>query len=105
MVKGGKLCGQGEAMVDLLSFSRFLSFILTRKLKALKVNIRIWNEQVFGIVETHKRILLDELHVLDGLEEKRAIHDENKLRKVKVISDLERATLLEEMYWMKKLRA
>jgi hypothetical protein len=56
-------------------------------------------------VETHKRILLDELHVLDGLEEKRAIHDENKLRKVKVISDLERATLLEEMYWMKKLRA
>lgn len=66
MVKGGKLCVQGEAMVDLLSFSRFLSFILTRKLKAPKVNLRVWNEHVFGIVETHKGILSDELHVLDG---------------------------------------
>ena len=47
-------------------------------------------------VETHKKILLDELCVLDGLEEERALHDKEKLRKVKVISNLERATLLEE---------
>jgi hypothetical protein len=49
---------------------------------------------VFGNVETHKKIPLDELWVLDGLEE-RALCDEEKVRKNKVISDLERAILLE----------
>jgi hypothetical protein len=33
---------------------------------------------------------LDELRVLDGLEEDRALVDEEKLRKIIVISDLER---------------
>jgi hypothetical protein len=46
---------------------------------------------VFGNVETHERILLDEFHVLNGLEEERALCDEEKLRTNKVIRDLKRA--------------
>ena len=31
------------------------SFILAQKLKALKADLKIWNEQVFGNVEIHKK--------------------------------------------------
>jgi hypothetical protein len=41
---------------------------------------------------------LDELPVLNGLEKERAFHDEEKFRKEKVLSDLERAS------WRQKLR-
>jgi hypothetical protein len=40
---------------------------------------------------------LDALRLLDGLEKKRALYDEEKLRKYKVITYLERATSMEEM--------
>jgi endonuclease/exonuclease/phosphatase (EEP) superfamily protein YafD len=46
------------------------SYILARILKALKDNLRVWNEQVFDNVETNKKILLDELCVLNGSEDK-----------------------------------
>jgi NADPH-dependent 7-cyano-7-deazaguanine reductase QueF-like protein len=45
-----------------------LSFILASKLKALKVYLNRWNEEVFGNVE-RKKILLKELHVFDIIEE------------------------------------
>jgi soluble P-type ATPase len=41
---------------------------------------------------------LDELPVLSGLEKERALYDEEKFRKEKVISDLEWAS------WRQKLR-
>jgi hypothetical protein len=33
------------------------SFILASKLKALKVDLKIWNEEVFDNVESHKKFL------------------------------------------------
>jgi hypothetical protein len=80
------------------------SFILTCKLKVLKNDLRSRNEQVFGNVEAHKKILLEELRVLDGLEEKRALIAEEKLRKIMVVSELEKPTLLEEISWRQKSR-
>jgi hypothetical protein len=47
---------------------------------------------------------LKELRVLDGWEEARALFDEEKLRKVIVISESEKTTLLEEISWRQKLR-
>jgi hypothetical protein len=47
---------------------------------------------------------LDELHVLDGMEEERALCNEEKLRKERVISDLGRVNLLEETSWRQKSR-
>jgi hypothetical protein len=41
-------------MVDILQLSR-LSFILTRKLKALKTNLKKWHEEVFGNIEKMKK--------------------------------------------------
>jgi hypothetical protein len=75
---------------------------LAHKLKTLKANLRVWNEQVFGNVENQKRLLLDKLRVFDGLVEERTLCDEEKLRKDRVICDLERAILLEEMSWLRE---
>jgi hypothetical protein len=49
-------------------FQASMSFILVLKLKALKADLQVWNE-VFGNVERKKKLLLDDLRVLEGLEE------------------------------------
>jgi hypothetical protein len=41
----------------------------------------------------------------NGLEEERTFCEEGKMRNDKVISDLERATIFEEMNWRQKSRA
>jgi hypothetical protein len=74
------------------------SFILVQKLKALKADLKIWNEQMFGNVEIHKKALLEELCALESLEEVRAFVNEEKLRKCVVISELEKDTLLETKF-------
>jgi hypothetical protein len=97
---------KADGFVDWLrqwwSFYRFQvchSFVLTQKLKALKADLKSWNEHEFGNVESHKKALLEELCTLDRLEAKRALVAEDKLRKNLVISELEKATLLEEISW------
>jgi len=81
-----------------------LSFILARKLKALKPDLRTWNEQVFGNVVSQKKSLLEELHVLDSLGEERALDDEEKLRKTYAIGEVEKVTLMKEISWRQKSR-
>jgi len=51
----------------------------------LKVDLRVWNKQMFGNVENQKKNPLEELSVLDGLEEEIVLYDEEKLRKYIVI--------------------
>jgi hypothetical protein len=55
------------------SFLGTPSFVLAQKLKALKVDLKRWNEQVFGNVEFRKKALLEELNALDCLEEERGL--------------------------------
>jgi hypothetical protein len=86
------------------SFQGAPSFILAQKLKALKADLKKWNEQVFGNVEFRKKALLEELNALDCLEEERGLVSEEKLRKSVVISELEHATLQEEISWRQKSR-
>lgn len=49
------------------------SFVLARKLKALKLDLKKWNDKVFGKVERRKRSLLEELQIFDVIEEGRAL--------------------------------
>lgn len=51
---------------------------------------------MFANIEGQKKHL-EELRDLDLLEEERTLCDEEKLGKVKIISDLERFALMEEM--------
>jgi hypothetical protein len=43
---------------DFYHFQGSLSFILSGKLKALKIDLKRWNEEVFGNVERKKKTLL-----------------------------------------------
>jgi soluble P-type ATPase len=58
-----------------------------------------------SLVMWNQKKTLDDLHVFDGLEEERALCEEEKLRKHKIINDLERVTTLEEISWGQKSRA
>jgi hypothetical protein len=82
---------KSEGLVDkvrqLWGFHHFQglpSFILARKLKVLKADLRIWNEEVIGNVGRKKKILWEESQVLEISEEERALGDEERLKKPKV---------------------
>jgi hypothetical protein len=47
-------------------FQGSLSFIFTQKLKALKVDLKRWNEQEFGHVEFLKKAPLEECEEMFG---------------------------------------
>jgi hypothetical protein len=78
-------------MVDFLSLSRLFKFHFGSQAKALKADLRVWNEEVFGNVYRQKRLLLENLQGLDVIEEERALRDEEKVRKTKAISDSKRS--------------
>jgi hypothetical protein len=86
------------------SFQGSPSFIFAQKLKALKADLKRWNEQVFGNVEFCKKALLEELNALDCLEEERGLAPHEKVRKSVVIGELEHVTLQEEISWRQKSR-
>lgn len=67
------------------------------KLKALKINLKKWNEEVFGNVEKRKKVILDELWLLNVNAEERPFYDAEKVRKDVIASDLENVLL----FWKK----
>jgi hypothetical protein len=80
------------------------SFIFSQKLKALKIDLKRWNEHEFGNVEVRKNKLMEDLCALDRLDEQRGLAPEEKIRKYEVIRDLENSTLQEEISWQQKSR-
>jgi hypothetical protein len=62
----------------------FWSDMGVAELKALKSNLKAWNEEDFGNVERKKQLLLVDLQVLEGLEEERGLVKEEIMRKVVV---------------------
>jgi hypothetical protein len=57
----------------------------------LKAEFKNLERTGFGNMVSHKKTLIEELCVLDGLEEVRALVTEEKLRKTLVISELEKS--------------
>ena len=58
---------------------------------------------MFGIVERKKKILWEKLHVFDIIEKGRVLGVE-KMKKAKVVTELERSTFMEEVSWRQKSR-
>jgi hypothetical protein len=81
------------------------SFIFSQKLKALKIDLKRWNDQEFGNVEFRKKMHMEELCALDSLEEQRGLTSEENARKSGVIIDVENSILQEEISWRQKSRA
>jgi hypothetical protein len=89
---------------DSYSFQGTPSYILACKLKALKQDLKKWNEEVFGSVERNKRKLFEELQAFDSIESSRALVEEEILKKTEIVSEIERVSLLEEVSWRQKSR-
>ena len=81
------------------------SFILAKKLAALKLDLKKWNETEFGNVTFKKQEgLWSKLNVLDAKEETHRLTLEEKLVQVNLRSNIEKLTLLEEISWRQKSR-
>ena len=68
------------------------SFILARKLRALKLDLKKWNVEVFGNVQ-NRRQAMSELNVLDGEAELRPLSSEERAQKIWLMEELERSFL------------
>jgi hypothetical protein len=89
---------------DSYSFQGSPSYVLACKLKALKQDLKKWNEEVFGNVKGKKRKLFDELQALEAIESSRALVEEEILKKTEIASEIKRCSLLEEVSWRQKSR-
>uniref|UniRef100_A0A2N9IYP8 Reverse transcriptase domain-containing protein n=1 Tax=Fagus sylvatica TaxID=28930 RepID=A0A2N9IYP8_FAGSY len=81
------------------------SFVLAKKLKALKFDLRRWNREVFGNINHRKDVLLESIQALDAIEESRSLSPEENAAKFQSISDFEDVLLLDEITWGQKSRA
>ena len=61
---------------------------LKDKLKFLKVNLKIWNQDVFGCMDTSKKRFVKEIEVIDNLDDTTSICENAKLRRMVLISQL-----------------
>jgi hypothetical protein len=86
------------------SFEGSPSFVLAKKLQALKEEIKKWNIEVFGNVGARNKAWAEELKMLDSYEEDRGLSEEEKERRRGLISDLEASLLQEEICWRQKSR-
>ena len=80
------------------------SFILAKKLNALKTDLKKWNETDFGNITVKKQQLWSKLNALDVKEDNQPITEEENLEKASLRADLEKAALLEEISWRQKSR-
>jgi hypothetical protein len=89
---------------DSYHFQGLPSFIFACKIKALKMNLKKWNEEVFGNIECNKSKLLDNLSELDAIEETRALDSAELAMKGEVSRELGACLLMEEVSWRQKSR-
>ncbi len=90
---------------DTYCYSGTPSFVLAKKLKALKFDLRRWNREVFGNINHRKDVLLESIQALDAIEESRSLSPEENAAKFQSISDFEDVLLLDEITWGQKSRA
>jgi len=61
---------------------------LKDKLKILKVDLRVWNKEVFGCLETNKTRILKEIEELDCCDANNDLEEPAKLRRYELVSQL-----------------
>ena len=79
------------------SFVGTPSFLLAKKLKALKEDIIQWNRREFGNIDRQKKQLLEELKILDAKEEELGFTDGDKFYRVDLRPQVEHLLSLEEI--------
>ena len=80
------------------------SFILARKLKALKEDLKKWNNEEFGNLAFRKKCLLSELLGLDAREDLSGLSQDNQTRHIQIKGKIAHLASLEEISWRQKSR-
>ena len=86
------------------SFSGTPSFVLAKKLKALKEDIIKWNRSEFGNVECKKKDLLEALKLLDVKEGELGLSEVELGERALLRSQIQNLLSLEEVSWRQKSR-
>ena len=85
-------------------FQETPSYILAKKLTALKLDLEKWNKTNFGNITAKKQHLWSKLNALDVKEDNQPLTEEEKLEKATFRAELEKEALLEEISWRQKSR-
>ena len=78
-------------------FQRTPSYILAKKLTALKTDLKKWNKTDFGNITAKKQQLWSKLNALDVKEDNQPLIEEENLEKATFRSELEKTALLKEI--------
>jgi hypothetical protein len=78
------------------------SFVFARKLKALKIDLKKWNEEVFRNVGVQKTKLEKSLSELDLIAKERLLSKKENFKREDYSRNLEWNILLEEVSWRQK---
>ena len=78
-------------------FEGLPGFILAKKLKALKADLKKWNKEEFGDLSFRKKKLLSELMGLDAKEELLGLSLEDQIRRTQLKGDIEQLASFEEI--------
>jgi hypothetical protein len=89
---------------DSFQFFGSPSFVLAKKLEALKWEIMRWNLEEFGDVRERNKASCEELKALDRTEEGKQLTEEEKDRRKQISKELEASLLQEEISWRQKSR-
>jgi hypothetical protein len=73
------------------------SFVVASKLKALKGDLKIWNEEEFGTIDGRKASLLATVKALDDIKDNRNLSDIERVQRDQVRVELEKTLLMEEI--------
>ena len=75
---------------------------MTRKLKALKEDLKKWNKEEFRDLAFRKKCLLSELLGLDAREDLSSLSQEEQSRQSQIKSEVAHLASLEEISWRQK---
>ena len=85
-------------------FSGSTSFILARKLKALKEDLKKWNKEEFGDLAFRKKCLLFDLLGFDAREDLSGLSQEEQTRRIQIKGEITHLASFEEISWRQKAR-
>jgi hypothetical protein len=78
------------------------SFVFVAKLKALKVDLKKWNDTQFGHVSLQKKQMMADLRDLDEMEHSYPLSVDERGRREHLIAGLENVILMDEISWRQK---
>ena len=83
----------------------YASFVVAKKLKVIKAEIKKWNREVFGDIKIRKYNLMDSINQLDVKEETSGLSNEELGQRKADRDELAKVILMHEISWRQKSRA